>query len=89
MILVEASFATLAATASSIGLHAFWIRADSQFSPLLKRGDGIVQYSFDLDRESYPDNPEPLPLGGVHPADSKSRPQYYLFPSDILGKSYS
>ena len=30
-----------------IGDHAFWIRADSQFSPLLKRGDGVVQYSFD------------------------------------------
>ena len=30
-----------------IGVHTFWIGADSQFSPLLKRGDGIVQYSFD------------------------------------------
>ena len=30
-----------------IGIHAFWIGADSQFSPLLKRGDDIVQYSFD------------------------------------------
>ena len=30
-----------------IALHTFWIGADSQFSPLLKRGDGVVQYSFD------------------------------------------
>ena len=28
-----------------IGIHTFWIGADSQFSPLLKRGDGVVQYS--------------------------------------------
>ena len=31
-----------------IGLYAFWIRADSYFSPLLQRCDGIVQYSFDF-----------------------------------------
>ena len=30
-----------------IGIPAFWIRANSQFSPLLKRGYGVVQYSFD------------------------------------------
>ena len=30
-----------------IGLYAFWIWADSYFSPLLQRCDGIVQYSFD------------------------------------------
>ena len=30
-----------------IGVHTFWIRVNSQFSPFLKRGNGIVQYSFD------------------------------------------
>ena len=29
------------------GVLASWIGVDSQFSPLLKRGDGIVQDSFD------------------------------------------